>query len=97
MLSVAIYDFNLGPRHNDLNQATYPGFERDVFKTVADYFLNLPEPLLTFEHYELFVNILGRYLKTKIINTLKQTVTLMVMLLIYVSLLWLAKISLVYN
>ncbi|XP_032884364.1 DEP domain-containing protein 1A [Amblyraja radiata] len=46
------------PRHNDLNQATYPGFERDVFKTVADYFLNLPEPLLTFEHYELFVNIL---------------------------------------
>ncbi|XP_072919241.1 DEP domain-containing protein 1B-like isoform X2 [Hemitrygon akajei] len=47
------------PRHNDLNQPTYPGFERDVFKTVADYFINLPEPLLTFEYYELFVNILG--------------------------------------
>ncbi|XP_051868791.1 DEP domain-containing protein 1B-like isoform X1 [Pristis pectinata] len=46
------------PRHNDLNQPTYPGFERDVFKTVADYFISLPEPLLTFEHYELFVNIL---------------------------------------
>ncbi|XP_059840339.1 DEP domain-containing protein 1B-like isoform X1 [Hypanus sabinus] len=46
------------PRHNDLNQPTYPGFERDVFKTVADYFINLPEPLLTFEYYELFVNIL---------------------------------------
>uniref|UniRef100_UPI00398F7980 DEP domain-containing protein 1A-like isoform X2 n=1 Tax=Pristiophorus japonicus TaxID=55135 RepID=UPI00398F7980 len=46
------------PRNNDLSQPTYPGFERDVFKTVADYFLNLPEPLLTFEHYELFVNIL---------------------------------------
>ncbi|KAM4021723.1 DEP domain-containing protein 1A isoform 2-T2 [Anomaloglossus baeobatrachus] len=47
------------PRNNDLSQPTYPGFERDVFRTVADYFLNLPEPLLTYEYYELFVNILG--------------------------------------
>ncbi|NXN05635.1 DEP1A protein, partial [Sylvia borin] len=46
------------PRNNDMSQATYNGFERDVFKTVADYFLSLPEPLLTFEYYELFVNIL---------------------------------------
>ncbi|NXH15613.1 DEP1A protein, partial [Bucco capensis] len=46
------------PRNNDLSQPTYSGFERDVFSTVADYFLNLPEPLLTFEYYELFVNIL---------------------------------------
>ncbi|XP_063795182.1 DEP domain-containing protein 1A isoform X1 [Pseudophryne corroboree] len=46
------------PRNNDLSQPTYPGFERDVFRTVADYFLNLPEPLLTYEFYELFVNIL---------------------------------------
>ncbi|KYO36876.1 DEP domain-containing protein 1A isoform B [Alligator mississippiensis] len=46
------------PRSNDLSQPTYIGFERDVFRTVADYFLNLPEPLLTFEYYELFVNIL---------------------------------------
>lgn len=44
-----------------MNQPTYSGFERDVFRTVADYFLNLPEPLLTFEYYELFVNILGMY------------------------------------
>lgn len=49
----------LGPRSNDTNNLTYVGFERDVFKTIADYFLNLPEPLLTFEYYELFVNILG--------------------------------------
>ncbi|XP_055470364.1 DEP domain-containing protein 1A isoform X2 [Psammomys obesus] len=47
------------PRSNDTNNLTYVGFERDVFKTVADYFLDLPEPLLTFEYYELFVNILG--------------------------------------
>ncbi|XP_048395541.1 DEP domain-containing protein 1B-like isoform X1 [Stegostoma tigrinum] len=46
------------PRNNELTQPSYPGFERDVFKTVADYFVNLPEPLLTFEFYELFVNIL---------------------------------------
>ncbi|NXI63523.1 DEP1A protein, partial [Anseranas semipalmata] len=46
------------PRNNDTSQPTYSGFERDVFRTVADYFLNLPEPLLTFEYYELFVNIL---------------------------------------
>ncbi|XP_040216661.1 DEP domain-containing protein 1A isoform X3 [Rana temporaria] len=47
------------PRNNDLSQPTYPGFEGDVFRTVADYFLNLPGPLLTYEYYELFVNILG--------------------------------------
>ncbi|XP_054069195.1 DEP domain-containing protein 1A isoform X2 [Rissa tridactyla] len=46
------------PRNNDMSQPTYSGFERDVFRTVADYFLSLPEPLLTFEYYELFVNIL---------------------------------------
>ncbi|XP_053448604.1 DEP domain-containing protein 1A isoform X1 [Nycticebus coucang] len=47
------------PRSNDVNNPTYAGFERDVFRTIADYFLDLPEPLLTFEYYELFVNILG--------------------------------------
>ncbi|XP_031231856.1 DEP domain-containing protein 1A isoform X2 [Mastomys coucha] len=46
------------PRSNATNNLTYVGFERDVFKTIADYFLDLPEPLLTFEYYELFVNIL---------------------------------------
>ncbi|XP_068095355.1 DEP domain-containing protein 1A isoform X2 [Hyperolius riggenbachi] len=46
------------PRNNDSSQPSYPGFERDVFRTVADYFLNLSEPLLTYEYYELFVNIL---------------------------------------
>ncbi|XP_032073083.1 DEP domain-containing protein 1A [Thamnophis elegans] len=46
------------PRCNDPSQPTYTGFERDVFKTVADYFLSLSEPLLTFQYYELFVKIL---------------------------------------
>uniref|UniRef100_A0A8C5JUG9 DEP domain-containing protein 1A n=1 Tax=Jaculus jaculus TaxID=51337 RepID=A0A8C5JUG9_JACJA len=46
------------PRNNDMNNPTYVGFERDVFRTIADHFLDLPEPLLTFEYYELFINIL---------------------------------------
>ncbi|KAM6168892.1 DEP domain-containing protein 1A isoform 2-T2 [Erethizon dorsatum] len=46
------------PRSNDTSNPTYVGFERDVFRTIADYFLDLPEPLLTYEYYELFVSIL---------------------------------------
>ncbi|KAI4902158.1 hypothetical protein NFI96_030354, partial [Prochilodus magdalenae] len=42
----------------DSSQPSYPGFERDVFKTVSDYFYSLPQPLLTFQYYELFVNVL---------------------------------------
>ncbi|XP_052460595.1 DEP domain-containing protein 1A-like isoform X1 [Carassius gibelio] len=42
----------------DSNQPSYPGFERDVFKTVSDYFYSLSQPLLTYQFYELFVNIL---------------------------------------
>ena len=44
------------------SQPSYPGFERDVFKTVSGYFCSLSEPLLTFQYYELFVNVLGMYL-----------------------------------
>ncbi|XP_026179547.1 DEP domain-containing protein 1A isoform X1 [Mastacembelus armatus] len=43
----------------DSAQPTYPGFERDVFKTVSDYFYSLPQPLLTYELYELFINVLA--------------------------------------
>ncbi|XP_061153933.1 DEP domain-containing protein 1A isoform X2 [Syngnathus typhle] len=43
----------------DSAQLSYPGFERDVFKTVSDYFYSLPRPLLTYELYELFINVLG--------------------------------------
>ncbi|XP_076010481.1 DEP domain-containing protein 1A isoform X1 [Genypterus blacodes] len=42
----------------DSAQQSYPGFERDVFKTVSDYFHHLPQPLLTYELYELFINVL---------------------------------------
>ncbi|XP_034736563.1 DEP domain-containing protein 1A isoform X2 [Etheostoma cragini] len=43
----------------DNAQPSYPGFERDVFKTVSDYFYSLPQPVLTYELYELFINVLG--------------------------------------
>ncbi|XP_066567516.1 DEP domain-containing protein 1B [Amia ocellicauda] len=47
------------PNGSELKQPMYPGFEKDVFKTVADYFQKLKEPLLTFQLYDVFVNILG--------------------------------------
>ncbi|XP_076006463.1 DEP domain-containing protein 1B-like [Genypterus blacodes] len=47
------------PKGNLGKQPVYPGFERDVLKTVADYFQRLKEPLLTFRLYEVFVNILS--------------------------------------
>ncbi|XP_062412886.1 DEP domain-containing protein 1A isoform X2 [Sardina pilchardus] len=49
----------------DSSQPSYPGFERDVFKTVSDYFCSLPEPLLTFQYYDLFVNVLAHRGKRK--------------------------------
>ncbi|XP_064625185.1 DEP domain-containing protein 1B-like [Lineus longissimus] len=36
----------------------YPGFERDVFRAVKEHFQSLDEPLLTYDNYELFVNVL---------------------------------------
>nr|XP_040021359.1 DEP domain-containing protein 1B [Gasterosteus aculeatus aculeatus] len=47
------------PNGSDSKQPVYPGFERDVLRTVADYFQRLKEPLLTFHLYEVFVNILS--------------------------------------
>lgn len=51
-----------GPNGNESKQPVYPGFERDVLKTVADYYQRLKEPLLTFHLYEVFVNILSECL-----------------------------------
>ncbi|XP_043919746.1 DEP domain-containing protein 1B [Protopterus annectens] len=47
------------PNGTEVKQSVYTGFERDVFRTIADYFKSMKEPLLTFRLYELFVNILG--------------------------------------
>ncbi|NXE26861.1 DEP1B protein, partial [Ardeotis kori] len=47
------------PSCSDLKQPTYSGFERDVFKTIVDYFSQMKEPLLTFHFFDVFVSVLG--------------------------------------
>ncbi|KAG8131080.1 hypothetical protein E2320_017675 [Naja naja] len=47
------------PRYPDLKQPTYSGFERDVFRTIADYYAHMKEPLLTFQFFDVFVSVLG--------------------------------------
>ncbi|XP_036163666.1 DEP domain-containing protein 1B isoform X3 [Myotis myotis] len=47
------------PNCSDLEQPMYLGFEKDVFKTIADYYGHLKEPLLTFHLFDAFVSVLG--------------------------------------
>ncbi|KAI8774264.1 dep domain-containing protein 1a [Biomphalaria glabrata] len=35
----------------------YPGFEKDVFGVVKDYFLGLDEPLIPYIYYDVFINV----------------------------------------
>ncbi|XP_026504890.1 DEP domain-containing protein 1B isoform X1 [Terrapene carolina triunguis] len=53
------------PSCSDLKQPTYIGFERDVFKTIADYYGQMKEPLLTFHLFDVFVSVLGLLQKNK--------------------------------
>ncbi|XP_071120742.1 DEP domain-containing protein 1A-like isoform X2 [Mytilus edulis] len=45
------------PEKVDDNLPSYPGFEKDVFRVVRDYFCGLSEPLLTYEMYEVILNV----------------------------------------
>ncbi|XP_046560281.1 DEP domain-containing protein 1A-like isoform X2 [Haliotis rubra] len=45
------------PEKVDDNLPSYPGFEKDVFGVVKDYFCGLAEPLMTFEMYEVITNV----------------------------------------
>ncbi|KAK6494720.1 DEP domain-containing protein 1B-like [Huso huso] len=65
------------PNGSELKQPMYPGFERDVLKTVADYFHKLKEPLLTFQLYDIFVNILGLLQKQQIATEALQVCCLL--------------------
>ncbi|CAL1546636.1 unnamed protein product, partial [Lymnaea stagnalis] len=38
---------------------SYPGFEKDVFGVVKDYFLGLEEPLIPFNLYDVITNVFG--------------------------------------
>lgn len=51
-----------GPNCSDWKQPMYLGFEKDVFKTIADYYGHLKEPLLTFHLFDAFVSVLGGYI-----------------------------------
>lgn len=62
-IKVSLFSFS-GPNGDESKQPAYPGFERDVLRTVADYFQRLKEPLLTFHLYEVFVNILSECFST---------------------------------
>ncbi|XP_030056884.1 DEP domain-containing protein 1B-like isoform X2 [Microcaecilia unicolor] len=51
--------------------ANWPDFSdmkqpRDVFKTIADYHSHLKEPLLTYQHFDAFVNVLGLLQKRQV-------------------------------
>ncbi|CAG12841.1 unnamed protein product, partial [Tetraodon nigroviridis] len=59
MTTLSLFLSLSGPNGSDSRQQVYPGFERDVLRTVGDYFQRLKEPLLTFHLYEVFVNILS--------------------------------------
>lgn len=61
------FSFATGPNGNESKQPVYPGFERDVLRTVGDYFQRLKEPLLTFHLYEVFVNILSECNEIRIV------------------------------
>ncbi|XP_022089261.1 DEP domain-containing protein 1A-like [Acanthaster planci] len=43
------------PNGPDSGLPNYPGFERDVFKTVSSYFLGLTQPLLTHHLYDIVI------------------------------------------
>ncbi|XP_052016068.1 DEP domain-containing protein 1B [Apodemus sylvaticus] len=53
------------PNCTDWKQPMYLGFEKDVFKTIADYYSHLTEPLLTFHLFDAFVSVLGLLPKEK--------------------------------
>ncbi|XP_072848824.2 DEP domain-containing protein 1B [Pogona vitticeps] len=54
------------PTCPDMKQPTYSGFERDVFRTIVDYYGHMKEPLLTFQFFDLFVSVLGLLQKEKL-------------------------------
>ena len=49
----------VGPETVDGHLPDYPGFQKDVFNVVKEYFDSPVEPLLTFSMYEAFTNVVG--------------------------------------
>ncbi|XP_055956282.1 DEP domain-containing protein 1A isoform X5 [Patella vulgata] len=53
------------PEKVEENLPNYPGFEKDVFGVVKDYFTNLEEPLMTYDMYEVITNVFGESLSAE--------------------------------
>ena len=53
------YFYFAGPNRIDENIPDYPGFEKDVFRVVRDYFCGLKEPLMTYNMYDVITNVFG--------------------------------------
>lgn len=47
-------------KNSELNWPCYPGFERDVFATVLDFFATQPTPLIPYEQQELLLEVLSK-------------------------------------
>ena len=56
-----------GPEKVEGDLPSYPGFEKDVFGVVRDYFMGLPEPLITYELYDVIINVFGQHWSTSIL------------------------------
>ena len=50
-----------GPDKTDENLPNYPGFEKDVFRVVKEYFCGLKQPLMTYEMYDVITSVFGKY------------------------------------
>ena len=58
-----------GPQKVD-DLPSYPGFERDVFRVVKEYFHGLGEPLMTYEMYEVILNVYSESLSSLFLSAL---------------------------
>lgn len=54
------YCYLPGPEKFDDKLPSYPGFEKDVFRVVKDYFYAQQEPLLTYDLFEVITNVFSK-------------------------------------
>ncbi|XP_029639868.1 DEP domain-containing protein 1A isoform X4 [Octopus sinensis] len=69
------------PNKVDDNFAIYPGFEKDVFRAVSEYFQGLTEPLLTHSLYETITNVFAAVWSMTDEERVKQAVQLALLLI----------------
>lgn len=71
LLCYMFYTLDLvGPDKGSESFPEYPGFEKDVFIMIRDYFESVSEPLTTHLLYPVLISIYSKYLRVYIILTL---------------------------